>query len=47
MFFLYFDLRSDPELDPDFLPAVPDPDPWKKCWILIPANKEQAMGNYR
>ena len=33
IFFLYFDLRSDPEsdLDPDFFfSAELDPDPWKK-----------------
>ena len=33
IFFLHFDLESDP----DFFLAEPDPDPWKKCWIFIPA----------
>ena len=34
-FFLHFDFRSDP----DFFFFVSDPDPWKKCRILIPGNK--------
>ena len=31
-------MRSDPESEPDpeFFSPEPDPDPWKKCRILIP-----------
>ena len=49
-FFLYFELRSDP--DPDFLSsAKTDPDPGKKSRILIPVftvNKLlRALQNHR
>ena len=34
--FFQFELRSNPELDPIFFPAGPDPDPRKKVWLLNP-----------